>query len=79
MSQVRYRVKPYPELHQQGIISIENLPPELQLKEGTIEGDFGIHIASDGRVWICVNGISLFRFRPSPDNLYGKRENDNDS
>ena len=58
-----YRVKPYPELHQEGIISIENLPPELQLKEGMIEGDFGIQVASDGRIWICVNGISLIRFR----------------
>ena len=62
-----YRVKPYPELHQEGIISIENLPPELQLKEGMIEGDFGIQVASDGRIWICVNGISLIRFRRKLD------------
>jgi len=63
-----YRVKPYPELHQEGIISIEYLPPELELKEGTIiEGDFGIQVASDGRIWICVNGISLIRFRRKLD------------
>ena len=62
-----YRVKPYPELHQEGIISIENLPPELQLKEGMIEGNFGIQVASDGRIWICVNGISLIRFRRKLD------------
>ena len=65
-----YRVKPYPELHQEGIISIENLPPELQLKEGMIEGDFGIQVASDGRIWICVNGISLIRFRRKLDSIW---------
>jgi hypothetical protein len=65
--QREYRVKPYPELHQEGIISIENLPPELQLKEGMIKGDFGIQVASDGRIWICINGISLIRFRRKLD------------
>jgi hypothetical protein len=42
-------IKEYPELHQKGIISIEN--KEL-LKDGFLEGDLGIQIARDGRIWV---------------------------
>jgi hypothetical protein len=47
------------ETHLQGIISIEQ-----DLTVGIIQGDFGIQIAKDGRVWICVNGQALIRFKP---------------
>jgi hypothetical protein len=52
-------IKEYPLLSQEGYISIENNPVE-----GLIKGVLGIQIAADGRVWVCVDGISLLRFRP---------------
>ena len=62
-------MKEYPEVHQHGIISIENkdmiLGRSLDFNQGIV-GDFGIQIAEDGRVWVCVNGISFIRFKPIP-------------
>ena len=52
------RVKPYTETHQQGTITIEKALPM-----GVTVGDFGIQIASDGRVWICVDGEAIIRFK----------------
>lgn len=52
-------IKEYPETHQQGLITIEQ-----NLKTGSLEGDLGIQIAKDGRIWICINGISAIRFKP---------------
>lgn len=52
-------MKKYPETHQQGLITFEQ-----NIKVGGIKGDFGIQIAEDGRVWICVDGAALIRFRP---------------
>jgi len=52
-------VKEYKETHQKGVITKENdfvFP---------IEGDFGIQIARDGRVWVCINGVAFIRFKPS--------------
>lgn len=51
--------KAYPETHQKGIISIETIP-----EKKLFEGDLGVQIADDGRVWICINGIAFLRFRP---------------
>ena len=60
-------MKEYKETHQQGIISIEN--KELILDRDNdfsqiIKGDFGIQIAADGRVWVCINGVAFIRFKP---------------
>lgn len=52
-------MKDYPETHQQGLITIEQ-----DLRTGGMEGDFGIQIAADGRIWICINGIAVIRFKP---------------
>jgi hypothetical protein len=49
----------YAETHLQGHISIEQ-----PLKAGLIKGDFGVQIAEDGRVWICIDGIAAIRFKP---------------
>lgn len=63
-------MKEYPETHQQGIMSIENVPLGLELVFGPNrtysigEIDFGIRIAGDGRVWININGIAFLRFKP---------------
>lgn len=50
-------MKEYPETHQQGFIFIEQ-----DLKKGVIEGDIGIQIAKDGRIWICINSKAVIRF-----------------
>jgi len=62
-------MRDYPEEHQQGFISVENKKEILYRGvkfDETIRGDFGIQIAKDGRVWICINGISFIRFSPIP-------------
>ena len=56
------------ETHWQGNISIENMPEELKSHiPSYMKGDFGIQIAKDGRVWICINGIAFLRFSPHPN------------
>ena len=52
-------IKAHEEIHQQGIISIEQALPI-----GIIKGDIGIQKAIDGRIWICIDGIATIRFRP---------------
>lgn len=58
-------ITPYPETHQTGRLDIHN---EYILREelcGSPEIDFGVQIAEDGRVWVCINGIAFLRFKPS--------------
>ena len=57
-------MKELPETHEQGLISFEQ-----NIKQGSIKGDFGIQIAKDGRVWICVDGQALIRFKPLKENI----------
>ena len=52
-------IKEYPETHQEGYVSIEQMPIGSKIVR-----DFGIQIASDGRVWICIDGKAFIRFRP---------------
>jgi hypothetical protein len=52
------KIKSYPETHQFGLISIENIP-----ENKLISGDLGIQIADDGRIWVCINGIAFIRFK----------------
>ena len=52
--------KEYPETHQQGNVSIEQ-----DMKMGMYKDkDVGIQIATDGRIWVCIDGVALLRFRP---------------
>ena len=64
-------VKEYKETHQQGTISLENVPDGL-MHESYIKGDFGVQIAKDGRVWICINGLAFLRFSPYPNGKMSK-------
>jgi len=62
-------VKFYPiikgvDIQDHGLISFEQ-----EIKQGGIKGDFGIQIAKDGRVWICVDGQALIRFKPLKENI----------
>ncbi len=52
-------MKSYPETHQEGFMSIEQ-----DLKKLSKIVDFGIQIAEDGRIWICINGQLAIRFSP---------------
>ena len=58
--------KPYNETHFQGVITFEQ-----NLKVGLHEGDIGVQIAEDGRIWICIDGVALIRFKPSIKPLNG--------
>lgn len=58
-------IKDYPETHQQGHISIENKEIIFGGKVDFLNADFGIQIAKDGRVWICINSIAFIRFKPN--------------
>lgn len=52
-------MKELKETHTQGFLSVErNI-------ESNLDCDFGIQIADDGRVWICIDGVSFIRFKPS--------------
>ena len=51
-------MKDYPETHQKGLITIEQIP------EKSLIGNFGIQIARDGRIWICIDGVAAIRFKP---------------
>lgn len=55
-------MKDYPETHQHGMLSIENKEAIEALDKGGV--DFGIQISTDGRIWICVNGMAFLRFKP---------------
>ncbi len=55
-------MKELPEVHQFGVTSIEL--DALGESKNVFIGDFGIQVAKDGRVWICLNGRSFIRFKP---------------
>ncbi|KKL04142.1 hypothetical protein LCGC14_2619010 [marine sediment metagenome] len=62
----RFKAKAYLETQQIGHISLENMPDGLKDKR-FMEGIFGIQVAEDGRVWICIDGFAFIRFSPHPD------------
>jgi len=70
-------IKEYPEKHQQGTMSLENINTVgfgiKEVDKQVIKGDFGIHIAKDGRVWVCIDGIAFLRFSPHRDGKMKKR------
>jgi len=67
--EVTKMVTEYNELHQQGSISVENLEiitgESIAPRSFHMEGDLGIQVAKDGRVWVCINGIAFLRFKPT--------------
>ena len=66
-------MKELKETHQKGLITLENIPDELRIPRymphllGGMQGDLGIQIAKDGRIWVCINGIAFLRFKPDFD------------
>ena len=53
--------KEYELQHGEGNISIDNIPENFNHKIN----DLGIQISENGKVWICINGISFLRFSPT--------------
>lgn len=51
------------ETHQQGFLSIENLPLIQDMDVSSC--DVGIQTHDDGRIWLCVNGVAFIRFKPT--------------
>ena len=52
-----------PEIHQQGMLSLENLEEVLKMDRQSC--DVGLQTSVDGRIWLCVNGMALVRFKPA--------------
>ncbi len=46
------------ETHTRGYLSVEKNFTSM------LDCDFGIQVAPDGRVWICINGQAFIRFKP---------------
>lgn len=53
----------FPETHQTGFVQIHNRDIIDQQDLGS--ADFGLQVASDGRVWVCINGVAFIRFKPN--------------
>ena len=53
------KIKAYSETHQQGFLSVEAV-----ITKSIMDCDFGVQIADDGRVWICIDGQAFLRFKP---------------
>ena len=58
-------IKEYPEIHQKGILTIEQLPDK-----NLTYCDLGIMISSDGRIWLCVDGVAFIRFKPMDKDIF---------
>lgn len=74
-------MKEHSETHQKGAISLENIPEEFyhsfvrgDYGSHMMRGDFGVQIAEDGRVWVCINGLAFLRFSPHPDGKMSKED-----
>ena len=72
------KIRAYPETHQMGVISVENIQTVLGVMIGNPQTayrrcDFGIQIAEDGRVWVCIDGIAFLRFSPHPDGKMSRK------
>ena len=49
-------------VYQHGHLSIENAAIVAAMDQADCE--FGVQVADDGRVWVCVNGTAFLRFKP---------------
>ena len=64
------KIKPYEETHMEGTILLDNNP----FFQSHIEGNLGILITEDGRMWICIDGLSFIRFTPKRKHHEGGNE-----
>ncbi len=47
-----------PAAHMQGMLEVDSKITS------NVDCDFGIQIATDGRVWVCIDGVAFIRFKP---------------
>ncbi len=59
-------VADFPETHRQGMVEIDSSITT------NMDCDFGVQIAADGRVWICIDGRAFVRFKPTLRNFNAK-------
>lgn len=65
------KFKKMKEAHCQGMLEIyQNGRPFVVFPNA----NFGIQINSDGKVWICVDGVALIRFKPKSKPKFNKGE-----
>jgi hypothetical protein len=57
-------MREFPEMHQLGIVSIEK-----DLRRTSKIADIGIQISKNGRIWICIDGEAVIRFKPLLDKI----------
>ena len=55
-------MKEFGPLYQQGMVTLDVDPQHLKMD--LTDALFGIQVSADGRVWVCVNGMSWLRFKP---------------
>ena len=71
MAHVDYTV---PEFHLQGSLGMTNVAEVVDLlRSASINEekvDVGLQVSREGRIWICVNGMALIRFKPDQDQMY---------
>lgn len=53
-------MREYPETQQQGMLLVDDQDKLKSVRDCC----FGVQIARDGRVWICVDGETVLRFSP---------------
>ncbi|ASZ74594.1 hypothetical protein KHO57_gp019 [Mycobacterium phage Phabba] len=65
------------EFHQEGSLGISNLEEvlyELNLHaESGEQVDVGLQVSHEGRIWLCVNGMALIRFKPNMAQMHVRR------
>lgn len=61
------KLKVIPETHVKGFLTVE---ADIKSKA---DCDFGIQIAPDGRIWICIDGVAFIRFKPKRKSWPEKR------
>ena len=67
------KIKPYEDTHMEGLIEINPGHDKLPYY---INGDIGIEICTDGRIWICIEGVSFLRFKPTLKDYTDDTRND---
>jgi len=63
----RYRTYKSEATYQRGFVSVDlpSLHQAAPEPEDLLDCTFGYQVASDGRVWVCVNGTTWLRFKPN--------------
>jgi hypothetical protein len=50
-------------LYQHGAVMLDT--PDLFQRLDLTDCEFGVQVGADGRVWVCINGMTALRFKPA--------------